>query len=816
MVVAMASYATLALQVAALFGVVYAWFYSGVPGVWRQVSSGEDSDELLSRLRLRAAASASSSAPGGGGGGGQLENLKEFATIAAVTHTCVFLLGFALSALGVNVANGLGAATATNPRRSLAVRFLRRSATCWTAFFACVAAGFVALHSFFRWSFEERVGITYRLAAQFFYERDGSTPFAVMSTTSYITFFAAGFAIKQLFPPSSPPQGSHVTADSQGASGNGNGGGGGVEGIVPPVFIRWTPWLAKAFLVAMVVFHCAVMPLYDRMVKPVIKTSPVPLDTETGTQGQEQAEAMLLSSPVLPEGEDFTHDFALLASLSHTAALAFGLLLCWLARLSMCHISAAAQPRQRQRRSLAEAATAVIPVAVVIVGGTLLLVALVRGVSGSSGAEVLFMANALSQWLVTQVIAVLESHAEVTSQLADVLGMSDNSAGGAELAHPLVLLSLTLWCVIGMATEYFNNSSNAGDSSREYIGTTSSGKKAKTSTVGSAQVTTVRPVFTLGPLAVYPVTKAQSDVVAWLLPLGFTLAGLASDHPALFYDSLIRSFLLIAATVLSSAMFVQALCQRYGRKIQCEKSAPPLFWQEGRDTIGTIYMVACFAAWPVTRYRAGLPTALNWSLADTGDSLWFYLLVKLIGGVVLADCWNYWKHRALHWRMLYIFHKDHHSYHDPSCFASFAIHPFEALLTFWQVMLFSIPALNLWGPVHLLSLVLLAYMNLYLHCGYSIECVERWLPRVLLNTSRFHNVHHEVTRAHFGEILFLWDWLCGTAIDHRLDDHPVIADMFEKAPYAAERRLMRRRMDERRGFSLGNTTITTAADADPV
>ena len=149
--------------------------------------------------------------------------------------------------------------------------------------------------------------------------------------------------------------------------------------------------------------------------------------------------------------------------------------------------------------------------------------------------------------------------------------------------------------------------------------------------------------------------------------------------------------------------------------------------------------------------------------------------------------------------------QDHHSFYDPSCFASFAIHPFEALLTFWQIMLFSIADLNLWGPVHVSSLVLLAVMNLYLHCGYAVSWLESSLPWCLLNTSRFHNVHHEVTRAHFGEILFVWDWLCGTAIDRRLDDHPVIADMFEYAPYTEDRKEMRRQMDAMRGVPLAKS-----------
>ena len=55
------------------------------------------------------------------------------------------------------------------------------------------------------------------------------------------------------------------------------------------------------------------------------------------------------------------------------------------------------------------------------------------------------------------------------------------------------------------------------------------------------------------------------------------------------------------------------------------------------------------------------------------------------------------------------------------------------------------------------------FFNSYLHCGYTLETFEYLFPRVLLNSSAFHNVHHEKVVKHFGEISSLWDYLCGTA-----------------------------------------------------
>ena len=58
-----------------------------------------------------------------------------------------------------------------------------------------------------------------------------------------------------------------------------------------------------------------------------------------------------------------------------------------------------------------------------------------------------------------------------------------------------------------------------------------------------------------------------------------------------------------------------------------------------------------------------------------------------------------------------------------------------------------------------------ALLNLYLHCGYSIPVLEWALPKLYINTSEWHNKHHELSVAHFGEMLTLWDWILGTHTD---------------------------------------------------
>ena len=144
------------------------------------------------------------------------------------------------------------------------------------------------------------------------------------------------------------------------------------------------------------------------------------------------------------------------------------------------------------------------------------------------------------------------------------------------------------------------------------------------------------------------------------------------------------------------------------------------------------------------------------------------MLIKVILGALFADTYTYWKHRSLHCGALFVFHKDHHTFLNPSTFAGFALHPVEGLATFWPIWLFSIPQLNLWAPLYAGFLIGFGFLNLYLHCGQDVAWLDNILAYVWLNTSRWHNLHHERTVKHFGEVSYFWDLYCGTGGDTRI------------------------------------------------
>ena len=213
--------------------------------------------------------------------------------------------------------------------------------------------------------------------------------------------------------------------------------------------------------------------------------------------------------------------------------------------------------------------------------------------------------------------------------------------------------------------------------------------------------------------------------------------------------------------------------------------------KEIADTfVGFGVVVGAMAAWPMAYHKLGYETALRDSLDDCVPAIPFVdkaspnyywaqftcYLVKMGIGFLVADAYNYWKHRYFHHKVLWPFHKVHHSHHNPSSLAGFAVSPMYGFSTFMPVYLFSFPSLGLYLPVHWPVLVFYGLLNHYLHCGYVVPIVEWVLSPFMIMTSAWHNVHHEKGRVGFnynaqtfGEMLWLWDWICGTyAKDHYL------------------------------------------------
>jgi lathosterol oxidase len=243
--------------------------------------------------------------------------------------------------------------------------------------------------------------------------------------------------------------------------------------------------------------------------------------------------------------------------------------------------------------------------------------------------------------------------------------------------------------------------------------------------------------------------------------LTLTGAGLASaDGLAAWYSALAIGFLGIASAVLLGAGVVTLFSERSEARLQGRRSKPAPIWREMRDTALAAWVASCLLAWPLSRMWSGRPTGLVWTLEEAGGAL------RIFGSTLLAlvvlDAWLYWKHRLLHTRWFFPFHRAHHAFRDPTAFAGFAVGPVESLLTFWPLVLIAIPETPHYAPVYFALVIGFITLNFYLHCGVSVPALEATLPRGLLNTSSFHNRHHANAAVNFSEAFTLWDYVCHT------------------------------------------------------
>ena len=221
-------------------------------------------------------------------------------------------------------------------------------------------------------------------------------------------------------------------------------------------------------------------------------------------------------------------------------------------------------------------------------------------------------------------------------------------------------------------------------------------------------------------------------------------------------------FAIIIIPLLTGCFLLYLFAEQNGNRIQGVRKTLPPVAKEAFGTTRAMFIVACMAAWPVGMYRAGLPTGIAWTLEQMGLS-WWMVVLEMYFGIIAVDAMTYWKHRLLHTRLFFPFHKHHHSFRDPTPFSGFAVGPVETVLTFWPLLLICIPEARHFAPLYFSAIVGFVLLNLYLHCGVTYNWLEKFLPRINLNSSSWHNIHHSDVNVNFGEVSTFWDRVCKTS-----------------------------------------------------
>jgi Delta7-sterol 5-desaturase len=228
-------------------------------------------------------------------------------------------------------------------------------------------------------------------------------------------------------------------------------------------------------------------------------------------------------------------------------------------------------------------------------------------------------------------------------------------------------------------------------------------------------------------------------------------------------------FMSIRYVAIAGVMFVWWYVARRERwaakKIQVKFPAKSEYMREVGYSALTFLIFATIAS-VVYLPQIRPYTQLRLDVADLGGPLggWVVWSLSLVAMLIVHDFYFYVMHRVVHHKKLYpIVHKVHHLSHNPTPWAAFSFHPFEAITEFliFPIIAFTIPhtlsTIGIW-------LLLMTLYNAYGHLGFELypkgfatHPVGRWI-----NTSVNHNMHHKFATNNYGLYTLVWDRLFGT------------------------------------------------------
>ena len=250
--------------------------------------------------------------------------------------------------------------------------------------------------------------------------------------------------------------------------------------------------------------------------------------------------------------------------------------------------------------------------------------------------------------------------------------------------------------------------------------------------------------------------------IEWAIVVFLPLSGLLHPAPKMYYNSLLVLFVIITGSVLATGQVLYKYskntvsgCRAKGVKHPqlaeryLKPHAPYLLdavWQLGRWAFTG---QACPPDTPGTLQEMGLT--------------WWMVVLEMYAGIIVIDAYSYWKHRLLHTRFFFPFHKTHHSFRNPTPFGGFAVGPLEAFLTFWPVVIICYPPAKHFVPLYITAIGAFVVLNLYLHCGVAFSWIEKIILPIGLNSSGWHNYHHSDVVSNFGELSYIWDKICKTS-----------------------------------------------------
>ncbi len=238
-------------------------------------------------------------------------------------------------------------------------------------------------------------------------------------------------------------------------------------------------------------------------------------------------------------------------------------------------------------------------------------------------------------------------------------------------------------------------------------------------------------------------------------------------YPSIFLNDFLRYFLVAGPVFL--VFWVVARKPLRHRFIQRQFPKAPRIWHELRYSLSTVVIFSLIGLGIFTAQQAGY-TQIYLDFAAHG---WAYFFLSLALMIVFHDAYFYWTHRLMHYPRIYPrVHKAHHMSTNPSPWAAYSFHPYEAVI---QALSYVLMVFIM--PLHPATLfVFLTYMivrNVLGHLGFELFpkgfTRNKWLS--WHTTSTHHNLHHEHFTTNYGLYFSWWDELMGTT-------HPKYHEVF--------------------------------------
>jgi sterol desaturase/sphingolipid hydroxylase (fatty acid hydroxylase superfamily) len=228
--------------------------------------------------------------------------------------------------------------------------------------------------------------------------------------------------------------------------------------------------------------------------------------------------------------------------------------------------------------------------------------------------------------------------------------------------------------------------------------------------------------------------------------------------PTIYLFDLLRY--LIPASIAFIVFWV--IGKRYWKHLFIQKNfpKPSQLWREFFYSMSTVIIFSLVGYTVHIARKNGLTLIYN----EVSDFGFLYLILSFIFTLLFHDFYFYWTHRFMHHRRIYKYvHRVHHESTNPSPWAAYSFHPWEAFI---QAMVLPIMVFTL--PLHPLSIFLfLTYMivrNVIGHLGFEI------LPKGFTRNKWFnwntaithHNMHHEHFHSNYGLYFTWWDKMMKT------------------------------------------------------